>query len=87
MEAVIDHNLLKSRRKSVATILEFRVKWKGGYEDSWHEFADFEHSVASVEAYPRNMCTPRVRRANYKGLRPEELLMLSADLRAEATRS
>jgi Integrase zinc binding domain len=84
VEAVIDHNLLRSRRKHDLNLVEFKVKWKGDFETSWHEFVDFEHSVESVERYLKNSCTRSVRLQIYSALKPEELLLLSSDLQAEA---
>jgi hypothetical protein len=85
VEAITDHNLLKSRKKDVPSLLEFKVEWKGNFEPSWHEFRDFEHSLDSVEKYIRS-CTKSVRAQMYKALQPGELAQLSAGLRKEAAR-
>lgn len=83
VEAVIGHNLLVSRKRSGATYLEFRVRWKGSYEDSWHEFSDFENSVESVQKYI-NACVKSVRRQILAALKPGEVSLLNATLQAEA---
>jgi hypothetical protein len=46
----IDFNLLRSKRRNGPTMVEFRVRWKGGYQDSWHEPIDFEKRVAVLKA-------------------------------------
>jgi hypothetical protein len=44
VDDIIDFNVVHSQRRNVPTIIEFRVRWKGAYNDSWHEACDFEHS-------------------------------------------
>jgi hypothetical protein len=85
VDAVVDHNIVQTKNKKT-TIVEFRVRWKGDYEDSWHEFVDFEHSIDSVQRYLKNNCTRAVRRRVLRALKPEELQRLDADLCAEAVR-
>jgi hypothetical protein len=83
VEAVIDHNVIRAKSRKQLNLVEFRVRWKGDYEDSWHEFVDFEHSIDTLQKYLKNNCTRAVRRRILNALKPEELLQLDADLRAE----
>ena len=84
IHGISNHNILRSRRKYGMNLVEFCVNWKESYEDSWHEIVDFENSLDSLEQYLRNQCTRGVRLQILKVLKPEERLLLSADLRAEA---
>lgn len=86
VEAIIGHNVVQSRSKKVPTLVEFQVQWKGDFDTSWHEFVDFEHSIASVEAY-LNSCSKAARQRIYKGLKADELSCLSPALRREAKAS
>jgi hypothetical protein len=85
VHGISNHNILRSRCKNGLNLVEFCVNWKGSYEDSWHEFVDFENSLDALEQYLRNQCTRGVRLQIYKVLKPEDMLLLSADLRAEAS--
>ncbi len=80
VESVGGHNIVNSRRKD--SVVEFQAIWKGAYEPSWHEFADFEHSIPTVEAYMLNRCSRAERRKICKALGPDYLL-LSQPLRKE----
>ena len=51
LEAVVNHHLSMSRRQGVALVVEFQARWKGSFDDSWHELADFRHSVDTLCAY------------------------------------
>ena len=84
IEAVTSHNLVTSRSKRNRSLVEFKAKWKGQFEDSWHEFVDFEHSVQTVEQYLRTYCTLQMRKAIYKALTPTQMGWLSKDLQLEA---
>jgi hypothetical protein len=86
VEAIVNHNFVKSKSKRESNWVEFKVKWKGDYETSWHPFADFEHSIESVERYMKTSCTRPVRLQIYSTLEPKELQLLSADLRKEAAK-
>lgn len=83
VEAVVDHNLLVSRKRAGASYLEFRVRWKGSFEDSWHEFTDFENAVDSVQKYI-SACPKSVRTQILKALKPAEVSVLNAQLQTEA---
>ena len=84
IEAVTSHNLVMFRSKKNRSLVEFKAKWKGQFEDSWHEFVDFEHSVQTVEQYLRTYCTLQTRKAIYKALTPTQMGWLSKDLQLEA---
>ena len=86
LEAVTNHNIVKSSSRKYLSLLEFKAQWKGDYEDSWHEFVDFANSVPTVERYLRG-CTKQVRLQIYKAMKPEEIRWLKPDLRAEATKA
>jgi hypothetical protein len=79
VEAVTSHNLLKSRRKDIPSVVEFKVQWKGNYETSWHEFVDFEHSVETVEAYIYT-CPKSIRLQIGKALKESERAQFSKKL-------
>lgn len=81
---IADHNLLKSRKKGGLNLVEFKVRWKGNAEDSWHELSDFENSMQSVEKYLKTRCTKATRLRIYSVLKPKELLQFSPGLQAEA---
>jgi hypothetical protein len=44
VDDIIDFNVVRSQRRIIPPIIEFQVRWKGAYDDSWHEACDFEHS-------------------------------------------
>ena len=83
LEAIINHNVVRSRKASKPSLVEFKVRWKGDYEDSWHELIDFENSMDTVEAYLSNNCTKQTRRAIYAAFSPLERSMLSASMRRD----
>jgi hypothetical protein len=56
------------------------VRWKGDFEDSWHEFSDFEHTL---ERYLMTVCTKAARLQIYKALQPAEIARLSRALQNE----
>ena len=82
VETLLDHHLIKSKRKKL-TEIEFKVRWKGSYEDTWQVFHDFEHAMQAMEAYILSR-TRKVRKEIFKALSDEELGWLSLDLRNEA---
>jgi hypothetical protein len=51
VDDIIDFSIFKSRRKRERDIVEFRVKWKGSCEDTWHEPIDFEHCQDVLVSY------------------------------------
>jgi hypothetical protein len=44
VDDIVDYNIVASRGRNVPSVVEFRVRWKGACDDSWHEPQDFEHS-------------------------------------------
>ena len=85
VEAVLDHNVVSSRRKvNPVKLAEFLVHWKGGYEDTWQCFEDFEHSMDVLTGYIQSKCTKSVRAAIFKVLTPVELSRLTGRLKTEA---
>jgi hypothetical protein len=76
VEAITDHNIVKPKGKKPA-LVEFKVKWRGNYEDSWHEFPDLEGCLASLEYYLLHRCTPSKRKSILDTLKPSEVKMLS----------
>ena len=83
VDKVTDHNLLRSKKAGGLNLVEFKAKWKGSYEDSWHELVDFKHSIELVEQYLRVSCTKSVRDNILKVLTQAERQMLSGDLFAD----
>jgi hypothetical protein len=51
VEDIVDYNILTSRRRNVPSVVEFRVRWKGACDDSWHEPQDFEHSQDTLVSF------------------------------------
>jgi hypothetical protein len=51
VEDIIDFNIVKSNRKTIPPVLEFRVRWKGCAHDSWHEPQDFANMVDTLCTY------------------------------------
>ena len=80
VDGIIDHNLIKSKSKK-PSLVEFRVKWKGQCEDSWHEFSDLEGCLESLERYLLNGCTKTKRKLILEALKPSELSKLSQSVR------
>ena len=80
VDAIIDHNLIKSKSKK-PSLLEFRVKWTGQCEDSWHEFSDLEGCIASLERYLLNSCSKTKRKSILEALKSSELSKLSQAVR------
>jgi hypothetical protein len=83
LEAIVDHHVVKAKSSKRPGLVEFKVRWKGDYEDSWHELVDFEHSIDSIERYLANSCTKQMRKGIYSALKPEEQAMLSSAIRKE----
>ena len=80
VEAITDHNLIKPKGKK-PSLVEFKIKWKGNYEDSWHEFRDLEGCISSLEHYLLHRCTPVKRRAILETLKPSELKQLGEQVK------
>jgi hypothetical protein len=51
VEDIVDYNIVTSRRGNVPSVVEFRVRWKGACDDSWHEPKDFEHSQDTLVSF------------------------------------
>ena len=86
VDQVVDHNLLRSKKKGGLNLVEFRTQWKGPHEDSWHELSDFENSMDVVERYLRTLCTKSARQAIYTVLTDAEKSLLKKDLFVAAFR-
>jgi hypothetical protein len=80
VESIIDFNLLRSKRRSGPTMVEFNVRWKGGYQDFWHEPVNFENAIDSLVAYLREL-THTQRVAVLKAFDSVSLESLPNDLR------
>jgi hypothetical protein len=80
VDGVLDHNIIRPKRNK-PPVVEFRIKWKGSCEDSWHEFSDLEGCIATLEQYLLNVCTKAKRKAILDTLRPSELRQLSVTVR------
>ena len=72
---MIDHNLLRSRRKGVPSVVEFQIRWKGSYDDTWHEPEDFEHCVDTLCSY-LNSLVPSMRKRVLRAFPPKALSFL-----------
>jgi hypothetical protein len=83
IEAIINHNVIKSRKSSQPGLVEFKVRWKGDYEDSWHELIDFENSMESIESYLNNNCTKQTRKTIFQTLTSEDRQRFSTSFRKE----
>jgi RNase H-like domain found in reverse transcriptase/Reverse transcriptase (RNA-dependent DNA polymerase)/Integrase zinc binding domain/gag-polyprotein putative aspartyl protease len=83
IEAILNHNVVKAKQRGKPGLVEFKVRWKGDYEDSWHELIDFENSMPTIEAYLNNVCTKHMRKAIFQTLTPEDRLRFSPSLRRE----
>ena len=81
---IISHNTLRSKRKAGLNLVEFLVRWKGGYEDTWEEFESFAHSMDMINTYLSGKCNKSVRHAIYTVLTPTERERLSTTLQSEA---
>jgi hypothetical protein len=85
--SIINHSITKVKKQPLPVVVEFLVTWKGGYDNSWHEFVDLEGCLETLEQYLRSFCTKATRCQIYKGLSPTELLELKPDLQAEAKKA
>ena len=85
VDSILSHNVLKSKRKNGLNLVEFLIRWKGGYEDSWEEFDSFTHSTDILNKYLSTSCNKSVRTSMYSVLTPEQRECLSSALSAEAT--
>ena len=83
IEAIVNHHVVKSKKSSQPGLVEFKVRWKGEYEDSWHELEDFENSMESIEAYLNNHCTKQMRKTVYHTLEEKERKKFSTSFRRE----
>ena len=82
VDKVVNHNTLQSRRRGVPSIVEFQLRWKGSYEDTWHEPADFKHSIDTLCDY-LNTLNPSIKKRVLKLFDAESLAMLPQYLRAQ----
>jgi hypothetical protein len=48
---ITDFNIRKSKRRNVADEVEFKVKWKGSYADTWHVPSDFHNAQETLIAF------------------------------------
>ena len=80
MQAVLGHNIVRSKSKNRPSLVEFKIQWKGNYENSWHEFADFEHSIETLERYITS-CSKAERLRIYKALQADDVSILKPSLR------
>ena len=83
VEAITDHNMVRAKSKKKQDKVEFRIQWKGHAEPSWHEFADCEHSIDTVQKY-LGSCTKQVRTQIYKSLTLQEKGWLTGVYKQEA---
>jgi hypothetical protein len=83
IETILNHNVVKAKQKGKPGLVEFKVRWKGDYEDSWHELVDFENSMQSIESYLNNYCTKQMRKTIFQALTPEDRVRFSPSLRRE----
>ena len=81
VETIVDFNIVKLHRKSVPSVVEFRVRWQGSCEDSWHEPCDFENAQDALEAYLSQLTLSR-RKSVLKCFDPDSLQRLPAHLRS-----
>ena len=81
---ITQHNILKSKRKNGLNLVEFLVRWKGYYEDTWEDFDNFTHSMDLVNAYLSNACNKAVRHTMYTILSSEQRSRLNQTLQQEA---
>jgi hypothetical protein len=56
LEAITDHHVVRSKRKPA--LVEFKVKWLGSFESSWHEPHHFEHAQDTLVAYLQKLTKP-----------------------------
>lgn len=81
VESVTDHNLVVSRRRNVSSVVEFRVKWKGSLEDTWHEPSDFGSAQHVLQMYLQSL-TKKARVRVLRAFDPASLALLPEALRA-----
>ena len=83
LEAIVDHNLIRGHTARSPKVVEFKVRWLGSYDESWHEFSDFTHSIESINRYIMT-CNPSTRKQIFKALDTEEILLLDPILIKES---
>ena len=74
VDNIVNHNIFGKKGK---TKVEFQVQWKGGAKDSWHEFADLEGCLDTLEKYLLQNCSLVKRTQILKLLSSKELALLS----------
>ena len=77
LEDISDHRVVRSKKKNTHTTVQFKIVWKGGAEDTWHEFPDLNHCLETLEQYLMNRCSKAKRSAILKILTPDQQKMLS----------
>ena len=84
VDQIINHNTVISRSRKLSSIVEFRVRRKGSYDDTWHEPQDFKHSIETLCAY-LNSLNPSMRKRVLKLFDAETLSALPSYMRAQAS--
>lgn len=51
VDSIQDFNIVTHKRHGVADVVEFRLRWKGSLEDTWHEPADLANALDVLVAY------------------------------------
>ena len=84
VEAIVNHHIVKTKRRNAHNYVEFKVKWRGYVEESWEMFECFEHSLDLLNKYLSSQVDSRQRQRMYTVLQPEELEFLCPKLLKEA---
>ena len=74
VDSIINHNIIGKKNK---TKVDFQVKWKGNAKDSWHEFADLEGCIDTLDKYLLQNCSLVKRSQILKSFTPTQLNLLS----------
>jgi hypothetical protein len=84
LDLITDFNIRKSKRQNVADEVEFKVKWKGAYADTWHAPSDFHNAQETLITFlmPLNK---RDRTNVLKAFDPDSLGKLPQTLRSQVS--
>jgi hypothetical protein len=58
LDSIIDFNVVRSKRRHIPDVVEFRVKWKGSFADTWREPCDFANAQDTLIVFLQRLTKP-----------------------------
>ena len=80
VDKIINFNIAKRTSKQIAPVVTFCVKWKGAYENSWHQMADLTDCIDLVQQFLFAL-TPAARKKVVRNLPAQYLDKFSQQIR------